>query len=559
MRILLFLVPTLLFGISKDLPLDSYVTKNAWERIGLHDHYGIDITLLGLVSKNSSGNGEFLDLLPLIDFLATNGFDILQLLPLNDTGDGTSPYSPISSHALSPIFLSLEFLPYLNEAPKSLIEELYELKKYNKTPRVEYHKVLKLKNAWLEKYLEFFGKKIETHPNYKAFLAQSSSWLSSYALFKAFRKKYGYNINKWPKRLQDVSDDQIVLLEKEYKEIIRFFQLIQFLCQQQLSFVHKYANNKGVFLLGDMPFMLDVNSVEIWRYPDLFKLAFSEGTPPGAITPKGEYWSLPPYNWERIEQTNYQFFRQRLETMSQYYDIFRIDHTSGFFSQFEIPKGHPPKDGKRVPSSQKELLAAGKKHLSAIASFTQMLPTAEDLLFTPEMHEVIIQLGIPGIRLFAYINTKAPVDKLILNGNHYNRMTITGFADHDFPPFRTWWEEHPDRAEAFAKEIGWIYQKTPTLKQQEELMWLDMHSNSLLHIELLQDLLPPNLTHPPKNERINTPGTVNSINWTYRYKLTIEELTTNTEITNLFKTVLSPTSPVNRSNNKLIPTASHFN
>ena len=77
MRILLFLVPTLLFGISKDLPLDSYVTKNAWERIGLHDHYGIDITLLGLVSKNSSGNGEFLDLLPLIDFLATNGFDIL--------------------------------------------------------------------------------------------------------------------------------------------------------------------------------------------------------------------------------------------------------------------------------------------------------------------------------------------------------------------------------------------------------------------------------------------------------------------------------------------------
>ncbi len=72
MRILLFLVPTLLFGISKDLPLDSYVTKNAWERIELHDHYGIDVTLLGLVSKNSSGNGEFLDLLPLIDFLATN-------------------------------------------------------------------------------------------------------------------------------------------------------------------------------------------------------------------------------------------------------------------------------------------------------------------------------------------------------------------------------------------------------------------------------------------------------------------------------------------------------
>lgn len=543
MRILLFFIPILLFGASKDLPLDSYVTKKAWERIGLHNHYGIDVTLLGLVSSKSSGNGEYLDLLPLIDFLAENNFDILQLLPLNDTADDTSPYSPISSNALSFISLSLEALPHLDEAPKSLLKELQELKKFNKTPRVEYHKVRKLKKAWLEKYVQLFGKKIESHPDYETFLVQSNYWLSSYTIFKEFQKKYGFDVSKWPKDLRHVSDTQLKALEKEYKEVTHFFRVIQFLCHHQLSFVHNYANSKGVFLLGDMSFMLDINSVEIWRHPDLFKLDYSEGTPPGAITPKGEYWSLPPYNWERMEQSGYFFFKHRLETMSQYYDIFRIDHASGFFSQFEIPKGHPPKDGKMVPSTQDEILAAGKKHLSAIAKFTRMLPTAEDLLFTPEMRDVIIKLGIPGIRLFAYINSKAPINHLVLNGKHYNRMTITGFADHDFPPFRTWWEDNPKRAKAFSNQIGWTYYKTPTLKQQEQLMWLNMHSNSLLHIELLQDLLPPNLTHPPSIERINTPGTVNNTNWTYRYKLTLEELTTNPEIKAFFKKILAKDPP----------------
>jgi 4-alpha-glucanotransferase len=544
MKFFFFLIPLFLFASTENLSLDSYITKKGWERIGFHDHYGIDLTLLGLVTNKSSGNGEYYDLLPMIDFLEENGFDILQVLPLNNTGGGISPYDPISSNALSPIFLSLEGLPFLDQAPKSLQEGLLELKKYNQTPRVEYNQVWKLKEAWIKEYISLFCEELEKDPNYEHFLVSANDWLTSYAIFKELREKYGPIIKKWPKDLQQVSDVQLKGLEKEHQKGIRFFQAVQFLCYQQLSHVHQYAHQKGVFLLGDMSFMVDANSVDVWRYPHLFKLDYSEGSGLSPFSPKGANWGMPPYDWEQIEQTGYFFFRDRLKTMSQYYDIFRMDHASGFFSQFEIPNGKPPSAGKQVPESKSEMLAAGKKHLTAICGFTEMLPTAEDFLFTCAMRDVLYELGIPGIRLFAYINSYDSIDHLVLNGYHYNRMTITSFADHDFPPFRSWWLDNPERAKAFAKQIGWTYTPTPTLKEQEELMWLEMHSNSLLHIELLQDLLPPNLTHSPKNDRINTPGTVNDLNWTYRYKLTVEELTTNPEVKAFFKTILSKDPPL---------------
>jgi 4-alpha-glucanotransferase len=96
---------------------------------------------------------------------------------------------------------------------------------------------------------------------------------------------------------------------------------------------------------------------------------------------------------------------------------------------------------------------------------------------------------------------------------------------------------------AFARQIGWKYYKQPTVLQKEQLLWQQMRSNSLFHIELLQDMLPPNLTHSPKDERINFPGTVSDKNWSYCYKLTVEQLVNNPDVSKLIQTILSPTRP----------------
>ena len=546
--VLLLATTTLLFSETRQeainaLPINSYPTAAAWHRLGVRDHRGIDMPLLSIVSKKSSGNGEFLDLLPIIDWLSKNHLDVLQVLPLNDTGETASPYSPISANALHPIYLSLEALPYLDEAPSHLKAALKDLKKYNKTERVEYLKVYKEKEKWLEEYTKLFAKKITDHPDYQSFVQHAVPWLSDYALYKVFREKYGPLIKEWPPNLEHPDDKALQKLKVQYQAEILPYEVIQFLCYHQMHYVHTYANKQGVFLLGDMSYMVSMDSVEIWHHPHLFKLDFSVGTKPGQVVPEGEDWELPPYNWEEIEKTDYAYFKSRLDTFTDYYDIYRLDHAAGYYWQFEIPLGQGPADGHNVPASEQEMLSAGKKHLSAIASLTQMLPTAEDPRFSQVMHNVIINLGIPGIRFFVYINSKAPIDHLVTSGKDFNLMTITAIADHDLPPFRTWWANNPKRSKAYAKDVGWKYYKQPTLNQQEQLLWKQMHSNSLFHIELLQDMLPPSLTHAPEDERINYPGIVSKKNWTYRYKLTVEELTTNSKVKELLQTILAPTSP----------------
>lgn len=549
MKVLLFLLATsLVFSESRQekiqaLPIDSYPTATAWHRIGVKDHRGIDLPLLSIVGKNSCGNGEFLDLLPLIDWLGNLGLDILQLLPLNDTAGVRSPYSPISGNALHPIYLSLEALPYLDEASYSLKQGLSKLKKYNTTKRVQFSTVYLSKQKWLKEYTHLFAKRIEDHPDYHVFTLHAQNWLSDYALFKVLINKYGPIISKWPEEIYHPSDKKVEELKGQYQDEMLPYKVIQFLCYHQMHYVHTYANKKGVFLLGDLPFMVSKDSVNVWRHPNYFKLDYDVGTQPGSVVPQGENWGLPPYNWKELEKSHYAFLKSRLDTFTDYYDIFRLDHASGYYWQFEIPAGKPPETGKVVPTNKQEILDNGKRHMEAIASLTDLLPTAEDPRFTQPQRDIIINMGIPGIRMFTYINSAVPIDQLVTTGKNFNLMTITALSDHDEPLFRIWWEENPKRAKAFAQKIGWKYYKQPTYKQQEELLWYQMHSNSLLHIEMLQDILPPNLTHPPAQERINFPGTTGKKDWLYRYKLTVEELISNEELRTLIQTILAPSAP----------------
>lgn len=425
-----------------------------------------------------------------------------------------------------------------SSAPSHLIKNLKKLKRYNKTNRVQYLTVLKKKEAWLEEYLKLFSKKILTHPNYQQFA--KTPWLKHFALFKVLRKKHGPVISKWPTEILHCTDKTLIDIPTALQIEMQHHMLIQFLCYEQMHHVHDYANQHNVFLVGDMSFMVSKDSVEIWRFPHLFKLDYSVGTKPGRIVSKGENWELPPYNWEVIEKSHYAFFKDRLESFEHYYDIFRLDHASGYYAQYEIPVGKTPEAGKYLPAHHQDQLSAGKRHLSAIASLTTMLPFAEDLHFKKDMDTVVMNLGIPGIRLFVFLNTKAPIEHLISSGKDFNLMTITSIANHDLPPFSTWWLNHPKRAKAYANQVNWEYYKQPNLKQQRELLWNQMHSNSLLHIELLQDVLPPNLTHPPQKERINYPGTISKTNWTYQYALSVEELVTNPELQKTIQVMLAP-------------------
>lgn len=261
--------------------------------------------------------------------------------------------------------------------------------------------------------------------------------------------------------------------------------------------------------MGDMPYMLSRDSVEVWLYPSIFQLDMNLGTAPGYTTKKGEDWGLPPYDWNHIEANHFKYFKGRLLSLSHYFDLYRIDHCQGFFNQFIIPKGGPPSAGSNEITDKQSMLEAGKRRLTALANLAPMLPIAEDLRFDASQKKIIEALGIPGVNIFVWMNRALPLSNLSIFGKDFNLMTITKLSNHDLPPIRTWWKDNPPLARALTSKMDWKYHVELNSQEQLQLLWWQMHSSSLLHIEFLQDILPPNIGGNSSDLRINFPGTNN--------------------------------------------------
>jgi len=511
--------------------LPAKITGQGWKRIGVRDHYGIDVPLLSLHGKLDSGCGEFYDLFPLIEWLQSLEMDILQLLPLNDTGTIVSPYSPLSFYALHPIYLTLDVLPFLQEASSDLHTDLKDLKTLNRTKRVDYFQVLEKKTAFLEEYVRHFQQKLLSRSSYQEFMKRSSYWISDYALYKVLSKKFGHEWQKWPKELQYPHAEKLDQLKKQYSSEMLFYQVVQSLCYEQMDKVHQYANQQGVFLLGDLTFLVDANSSIVWLHPEFFNLDKSMGVPVEPGYPDGQYWALPPYNWKVIEESGSRMLLERVRNFSQLYDLYRLDSCLGYFSQFEIPINSHPREGAFVPSDPDEAFQSGSKILiSFINEMPQFLPYAEAFSMSPRMLEFLEAAGIVKLKTIVGNNSLFPRRKMILNGKEQVILELFMLSNHDNLPLRRWWYENPKEAGFMAKQYGWRYTKHLSRSQQLQLIRKVYDGTPIFHINMLYDLLPPHLTWPPEDEGINIPGTKSDKNWTYRFKLSVEELTANREV-----------------------------
>lgn len=257
----------------------SSPARHLWEKIGIFSHHGIDLPLAALRTKNSCGIGEFLDLLPMIDWLHELKFDVLMLLPLNESTTDSSPYNSISSRALHPIYLSLENLPYLESHPE-IKSELEQLRYLNETPRVQYNEVLSKKMALLRQYFSAVQKNFSQSPEFQHFRAQHS-WLEPYALFKVLKEKMKQmRWQDWPREMRAPSRAEYDHYLKKNQDEIDFYIVLQYLCFEQMKCVRNYAAAKKVFLKGDIPILINPDSVDVWTDPYLFDLTLSAGAPP---------------------------------------------------------------------------------------------------------------------------------------------------------------------------------------------------------------------------------------------------------------------------------------
>ncbi len=491
-----------------------------WKKIGVRSHNGIALPLSAVHSAHSCGIGEFLDLLPLIDFCHQLRLDVIQLLPLNDSGNDPSPYNALSSCALNPIYLSLHALPGLDA---HLLELLEPLRAFTRSTHIPFPEVQSHKMHFLHTYFEKEGPALINSAAFNAFIDENP-WVKPYALFKALKDRLEQNPwTTWPEELKTYSEP---LFQTHFKEAA-FYIALQHFCFLQLEQVRNYAHLQRLFLKGDIPILLSPDSADVWHRRELFDLTLSAGAPPDAYAKEGQYWGFPLWNWEALKNDNYNFWRQRLQVAARCYDLYRLDHVVGFFRIWGIPIGHPSSEGKFVPQDEKRWIPEGTERLKMLIAASPMLPIAEDLGTVPEeARSTLRELGVCGTKVIRWERLWNE-NGAFIPYRFYTPVSMTCVSTHDSPTLALWWRDFPEESKAFAAFKQWSYAPELTFAQRKELLTDAHHTPSLFHINLFQEYLAlyPELVSPQlEEERINTPGKVLPTNWTYRFRPSIEEI-----------------------------------
>lgn len=525
--------------------LFSSATGNIWKRLGVRHRHGIALPLSALRTKNSSGIGEFLDLIPLIDWCSKLKIDLIQLLPLYDTGGDTSPYNALSACALNPLFLSLHALPYLDRCP-ALKEQLSTFASWNETPRVSYSLVLSQKLSWLRAYFQEVEASITETQEFRDYLS-ACPWIETYALFKALKDVENQKAwTDWHDPFKQPTPAEYKNLVKEYKKEISFYIALQYLCYLQLKQVSSYASSHNVLLKGDMPILICKDSADVWHNPSIFNLTLSAGAPPDFLNPDGQYWGFPLFKWEVKKLDGYSWWKQRLSCASHFYHLFRIDHVVGFFRIWGIPLDKPSSEGGFVPKDPLTWIPQGKELLEMMIAASPMLPLAEDLGTVPkEVRACLTELGICGTKVIRW-ERLWETDKSFIPFSSYSPISLTTLSTHDSETLEIWWRENKEEASAFAAFKKWTYAPELTLSQRKEILWDSHHTASLFHINLLQEYLAlfPELVSPnPEEERINIPGKILPNNWTYRFRPTLEEITAHEPLQKAMQEILFSSTP----------------
>ncbi len=305
---------------------------------------GTLVPVFSLRTKESFGVGDFGDLKQMIDYVASTGQRVLQVLPINDTTTthtwvDSYPYSCISVFALHPQYCDLRQLPPLKD--KKLELKFRELgRKLNALPQIDYEAVNDAKTEYLKAIFAQEGRRMMEEREFKEFLKSASDWLVPYAQFCYLRDKYGTaDYQSWPDHKQWDEADRKTLTATNHKDFkaVAFYYFVQYVLNTQMKTVHEYARAKHVILKGDIPIGVSRYGCDVWSKPDYFHLDGQAGAPPDAFSVNGQNWGFPTYNWEAMLADGCAWWAQRLQCMSQYFDAYRIDHVLGFFRIWEIP------------------------------------------------------------------------------------------------------------------------------------------------------------------------------------------------------------------------------
>ena len=538
---------------------------------------GILTPLSALRREDDLGIGDVAALREFIDWARDSGFHLVQLLPINEVGGDNSPYNAISAMAIEPTTLHLA-----PGSPEDLTSEDFEsitgpanLKRLRRGP-VKYARVKKLKRELLKKAFAHFLAQAsdERRAQFAAFQEEERAWLDDYTLFRILMEENRGSEawDQWQPEHRSVESARAWLAGLRSDRAARldnrrlFFVYVQWIAYQQWRACKAYADDRGIAVMGDIPYGVSYYSADVFAQPGEFALDWSGGAPPepyfkdDEFTQKwGQNWGIPVYRWDVMRANDFAWWRRRVSGVKHVFHAFRIDHVLGFYRIYAFPwrprenqeflpldwhqmleRAHGrsphfiPRDdvaGENAEANRRE----GEDYLRSIlqeCGDTRMV--GEDLGTVPDyVRPSLHSLGVAGFKIPQWEVRHGRLTP----GGEYDRLSVATYATHDHKPIRTLWEESFESATAasdqarqdlyrmaeFAGFHGLHAQTDFDRDFYPAVMSALFGCNAWIAVIMITDLL-------MQRDRFNVPGTAADTNWTRRMRMSVAQFRSSRKV-----------------------------
>jgi 4-alpha-glucanotransferase len=493
---------------------------------------GLLIPLFSCACTKSWGIGDIGDVEPVTAWLAAAGLRVLQLLPLNEMAPGQqSPYSAISAMAIDPIFIRVPGVPEFEalggEAALAPADRA-ALADVRRARDVQYHAIRRLKLAALRASFDRFldaewRRDTERGRALRAYASEQAWWIEDYSLFRALHTRERERPwTEWAIDLQRREPAAIDRARRELADEVVFHQYLQWIAGTQWKQARQRTH--GVQLFGDLPFMVDGDSADVWSRQHQFRLDVSVGAPPDAFSATGQDWGMPLYAWDVMAREHYLWLRERARRSADLFDGYRIDHLVGFYRTYG--KSRSGGEGFFTPPDEPSQIAQGERLMDLFRSAGAEI-IAEDLGIVPDsVRASLARIGLPGYRVFRWERHWHTPGQPFRDPVEYPAVSVAASGTHDTEPLITWWEAAPADERRKVAQLPSIQRLAggadlttiaATATVRDVLVEALFASGSNLLLLPIQDAF-------GWRDRVNEPATVSDTNWTFRLPWPVDRL-----------------------------------
>jgi len=493
-------------------------------------HTGILTPLFSMTSRASWGIGELTDVAPFARWIAAAGADRLMLLPICTMADDPpSPYSAVSAMAIDPIYIGVEAVSDFSEAggvARLSAEARTALNAARASSFVRHREVRRAKTEALDLAFDRFTsseweRQSARAQAFAAYTQREAWWLDDYALFAALAETMRQDWRHWPEPLRNRHAAALGDARGRLSREVLRHQYLQWLAEEQWQAARAAAEGHGVRIFGDVPFVVNLHSADVWTRAGEFMLDVSLGVPPDAFSETGQDWGLPVYRWDAIAASGYAWLRQRARRMAALFHGFRLDHLVGFYRTYGRPVNAPPFF---TPADEPSQIAQGETLVRLFATPGAEL-IVEDLGTIPDfVRESLARLGVAGSKVLRWERRWHDPGQPFIDPADYPVRSCALTSTHDTETLAEWWDNAPDAERDQLLRLPLLERRGLT---DRRMPWNDALRDALLDLaasaasdELfiaIQDVF-------GWRDRINVPATVGEHNWTWRLPWPVDAL-----------------------------------